>query len=489
MFIQLVPTIPSRGTCWSARTKESSPLNTYCLILDRDPAHAGEIAQFCSDHGIDALHAADLEEARSLLGNHDIVIAFVDLHGGVKDAQGSGLLLLQDGTLDAIDALIMSDHDNPQLADESIRLGASYFFCKPFDPLVIGPIFKDVFFEDGPPVVSDSPDDPCAMDQFGYLRGSSPSMRKLYRLLRKVAQTDASLMIVGESGTGKELVAQTVHTLSPRSAEPFIAVNCAAVPETLIESHLFGHERGSFSGAHSRHKGFFEQADGGTLFLDEITEMDLQMQTKLLRVLETQKFQRLGSEEAISVNVRFLSATNRSPEQAVNDGKLREDLYYRLAHFPVRVPPLRQRTGDIAGLAQYFLNSLNKTHDTSIAFTHDALAALSEKSWPGNVRELKHYVERAYIMSDALIDVADLPETISPVTQDYDGDNAGSNITVPTGLSLAETEQLLIMAALERNHGDKKVTADELGISLKTLYNRLREYDADTSDADTPSAT
>jgi DNA-binding NtrC family response regulator len=253
----------------------------------------------------------------------------------------------------------------------------------------------------------------------------------------------------------------------------------------LIESELFGHERGSFSGAHSRHKGLFEQAHGGTLFLDEVTEMDLQLQTKLLRVLETKEFRRLGSEQSITVDVRFLSATNRSPERAVSEGKLREDLYYRLAQFPVRVPPLRQRGGDIAGLAQYFLNMLNEKHTTTISFSSAALDALGSNSWPGNVRELKNYVERAYIMSNAVIDVADLPESISPSPQLGEQDDAVANISIPPGLALADTERMLILACLERNQGDKKAAAEELGVSLKTLYNRLRDYESDTPKPDT----
>lgn len=462
---------------------------TYSLILDSDPEHADQLAQFCRDIGSQVLHATDLTEAREAVIDCNVVIAFIDLHAGLKDDQGSGLQLLEDGTLNGVEVILMSEHDDPMLADEAIRKGACYFFCKPFNPSVLGPIVKDIVQEAVPPPESGEDGVPCAVDQFGFLRGSSHSMRKLYRVLRKVAQTDASLMIVGESGTGKELVAQTVHTLSPRSDQPFICVNCAAVAESIIESQLFGHEKGSFSGAHTRHRGFFEQAHGGTLFLDEITEMDVNLQAKLLRVLETKKFRRLGSEEVISVDVRFLSATNVSPQKAISAGKLREDLYYRLAQFPVFVPPLRQRQSDIAGLAQYFLNALNEKHETNIAFTTEALDVIKSKSWPGNVRELKNLVERAYIVSDAYITAADLPATdliSSFVLESHmpePTDDSRSQIAIPTGVPLAEMERMMILAALERNAGDKKTTAEELGISLKTLYNRLRDYESQSSDS------
>jgi two-component system, NtrC family, response regulator AtoC len=453
-------------------------LTPYSLVLDSDAAHAERLAQFCNDIGAQVLHATNVPEAREALANHHVVIAFIELHGGTEDTQSSGLSLLEDGTLDGIESVFMSDHDNPKLADEAIRKGASYFFCKPFDPLVLGPIMRDVVQEALPAEKPDPESIPCAVDQFGFLRGNSPSMRKLYRLLRKVAQTDASLMIVGESGTGKELVAQTVHTLSARSAQPFICVNCAAVAESIIESQLFGHEKGSFSGAHSRHRGLFEQADGGTLFLDEVTEMDINLQSKLLRVLETRMFRRLGSEEVITVDVRFLSATNVSPDKAIKEGKLREDLYYRLAQFPVLVPPLRQRQSDIAGLAQYFLNTLNEKHGTTISLTSDAIDVITSKTWPGNVRELKNYIERAYIMSDAFIEVSNLPGTDTIVSFDMENRANEPQISVPMGAPLAEVEKTLILAALDRNDGDKKITAEELGISLKTLYNRLRDYES-----------
>ncbi len=429
---------------------------------------------------MEVFYAADLAQARKLMSSRNIDVAFVDLDGGGKE-ENTGLRLLEDGTLDQIEVLVMSERDNPLVADEAVRKGASYFFQKPFNPQVIGPLLQDIAEEAVALGGQDTNPGPDSVDQFGYLRGSSKSMRKLYRLIRKVAQSDASLMIVGESGTGKDLVAQTVHALSPRSEAPFIPFNCAAVAENLIASQLFGHEKGSFSGAHSRHRGFFEQAHGGTLFLDEIIEMDVNLQAKLLRVLETRTIRRLGSEKTIKVDVRFISATNRSPERAVAEGTLREDLYYRLAQFPINVPPLRQRGRDICGLAQHFLNTLNEKHGTGIAFSSSALDIIGSKPWPGNVRELKNYVERAYIMSESTIAAESLPteagsDAVAPAAREFE-----QTVSVNAEASLAEAEKSLILASLRRNEGDKKITAAELGISLKTLYNRLREYESQAS--------
>lgn len=451
----------------------------YGLILDRDPVHADALAHFGTDHGIQMLCVSSLDEAKAQVAARDVALAFIDLDGGADDEKNSGLSLFEDGTLHGIETVLMSEHDNVLRADEAIRNGASYYFCKPFDPRVLDPFFKDIVQEVAAYAKPEIDDIPCSVDQFGFLRGSSSSMRNLYRLLRKVSQTDASLLIVGESGTGKELVAQTVHTLSGRSDKPFIAVNCAAVAESIIESELFGHEKGSFSGAFTQHKGLFEQANGGTLFLDEITEMDVNLQTKLLRVLETKQFRRVGSESLLSVDVRFLSAMNLSPDAAIAEGKLREDLYYRLAQFPVLVPTLRQRGGgDIAGLAQYFLNALNAKHDTLLWFTPNALEVIRNKRWPGNVRELKNFVERAYIVSDSVIDVDDLPSDVRLMLDTDDATSPLPQIPVACGISLADSERMLILASLERHAWDKMSAATELGISLKTLYNRLKQYES-----------
>jgi len=307
-------------------------------------------------------------------------------------------------------------------------------------------------------------------------------MQQLYEQISKVAPTEVTVLLIGESGTGKELAAQAIHDFSRRRKGPFLAVNCGAISPNLIESEMFGHEKGSFTGAERQHKGYFERADGGTLFLDEITEMPLDLQVKLLRVLETGLFMRVGTNREIACDVRVLAATNRDPERAVAAGRLREDLYHRLNVIPLRLPPLRERGRDVELIAQGFLAQLNAQSRTEKVFTPEALAAMRRYDWPGNVRELRNYVQRAYIMADgdrieaSAIDLPLLPDQASRASRT--GPGAGAQVSIPVGVSLAEADRRLIVATLQQCGGVKKHTAEVLGISLKTLYNRLSEYAA-----------
>jgi len=304
-------------------------------------------------------------------------------------------------------------------------------------------------------------------DHYGIV-GRSRSIQDVVRTAKIVAQSRSTVLITGETGTGKELVAQAVHDLSRRHKEPFLPVNCGAVSPNLIESELFGHERGSFTGADRMHRGYYERAHRGTLFLDEITEMPAELQVKLLRVLESGKVTRIGGSESLSSDVRVIAATNRKPEEAVAKGKLREDLLYRLNVFPIPLPPLRDRREDVDLLAEHFLALLNKDQDTSKEFTRPALNRLRSHNWPGNVRELKNLVHRAFILAEDHIGLDCLPLGVQ--------DSAGSNLNLKVGTSLGEAERRLILATLEEAEGDKKKAAEILGISLKTLYNRLNEY-------------
>ncbi|HEV7476761.1 MAG TPA: sigma-54 dependent transcriptional regulator, partial [Burkholderiales bacterium] len=281
---------------------------------------------------------------------------------------------------------------------------------------------------------------------------------------------------VGESGTGKELAAQTIHDLSRRKKSPFLPLNCGAVSPQLIESELFGHEKGSFTGADRQHKGYFERAHGGSLFLDEITEMPQELQVKLLRVLETGSFTRVGTTQPISADVRLIAATNRNPEAAVADGKLREDLYHRLNVFPLAMPPLRDRASDIELLAQHFLEVLNKQEGTGKSFAPATVAALYAHSWPGNVRELKNYVQRASILADDVIGADLAPAAVA-------APESAPILTVRVGSTLDEVSRRLIEATLAECRSKRKA-ADMLGISLKTLYNRLAIYKAEPSAED-----
>jgi DNA-binding NtrC family response regulator len=311
------------------------------------------------------------------------------------------------------------------------------------------------------------------VERFAQLYGSSPPMREMYSLIERVAPSDATVLIIGESGSGKELVAQSVHQYSGRAEAPFLAVNCGAIPPSLIEAELFGHEKGAFTGALHSHQGLFERAAGGSLFLDEITEMAPEMQVRLLRVLESGKFFRVGGDKEIPTDVRIIAATNRPPTQAVEDGHLREDLLYRLAVFPIEVPPLRHRGEDVTLLAQHFLDELNAAEEDAKVFSPTALTALQSETWPGNVRELKNRMQRAFILADGMITA----EHLGPVECETGSDEAdASALNICIGSSLMEIEKLAICATLDHCGGNKRRAAQMLGVSVKTLYNRLADY-------------
>lgn len=341
-------------------------------------------------------------------------------------------------------------------------------------------------------------------EHFEQMLGNCPEMLEVYNMIAKVAPTDAAVLICGESGTGKELVARGIHDRSERSGKPFVAVNCGAIAENLMESQLFGHEKGAYTGADKPHAGVFEQADGGTLFLDEVTEMPLEMQVRFLRVLETGTLRRLGAEKDKSVDVRIVAATNREPMDAVKEGTFREDLMYRLAVFPVSLPPLRKRGDDIHLLATHFLSLHNKQEKTEKRLTDTAFKRLSAYEWPGNVRQLRNMVQRAYILEGAQVDLDCLedllenteagtcgeavnlqheteggpaaPQTPPPNTSAAVDTDDDTSVKVEVGTSIEEAEKQLILKTLDEMGGNKTEAAKVLGISLKTLYNRLNAY-------------
>jgi len=310
---------------------------------------------------------------------------------------------------------------------------------------------------------------------FGELVGNSDSIRKIYTLIEQVAPSSASVLITGESGTGKELVARTIHKMSPRRERPFVAINCSAIPESLMESELFGHEKGSFTGAASRRQGCFELADTGTLLLDEIGEMPPLLQAKLLRVIEERAVRRLGGRKEIEVDVRLLAATNRLPHQAVDEGKLRSDLLYRLNVFSIHLPSLGERKEDLPLLAQHLVSQLAAKHGRPARFlSPSALQALQFHAWPGNVRELRNVVERAVIICSG--------EQIErhhfapyPIEQRERLRNEDT-LAVPVGTPLEEVERQMIMRTLQKTKNNKTRAAELLGISLKTLHNKLNLY-------------
>jgi two-component system response regulator AtoC len=444
----------------------------HALAVDDDPNFLSALAELIEGQGFTTNTACNLRDARVQVSHRTPDVALVDLY--LPDGSGIDLLKDLEGGA-ATEVVLMTGHADVESAVQALRLGASDYLTKPLD---IGRL-KDILANVAS-VPSAAPSSPAAqpgqtqetpeMGRLGLLLGASDAMLQVYEMINRVAPTEATVFLVGESGTGKDLAAQTLHHLSRRAKAPFLPLNCGAISPTLIESELFGHERGSFTGAQRRHKGFFERAHGGTLFLDEISEMPIELQVKLLRVLETGTVARIGGDQQVEVDVRVIAATNRDPQKAVNEGKLREDLLYRLQVFPVQMPPLQEREGDVELLAGYFLGQLNERQGTAKRFSAETLERLRGHSWPGNVRELKNVVHRSFIMADEEITPRSLPRQL--------GDDTGGirSLHFQVGASIAHVEHRLIMATLDAYAGNKRKAAEVLGVSLKTLYNRLNTY-------------
>lgn len=443
----------------------------HLLVVDDDPDFCASLVRLLASEGHRVDDACDLATARTALSLTTYDALFVDQD--LPDGDGTSLID-DDARPEKTEVVIITGHASVHRAVAALHLGAADYLIKPTDPALLKAILTRLSRVRGlQQTVADLQDDLRAKGRFGPLIGRSSTMQPVFDLIQKVAATDASVLIQGESGTGKELVAQALHQMSARRSGPMVAVNCGAISETLIESELFGHEKGSFTGADRQHRGFFERADGGTLFLDEIAEMPLALQVKLLRVLETGCVERIGGKASIHTDVRVLAATNRDPAEAMADGQLREDLYFRLAVFPMRLPPLRERKGDVALLAQHFLDGHNAANDTDKRWEPGALAALEERPWRGNVRELRNVVQRAYILADDTLSAEAVAARSGPAPVE---NGSGASFTVQVGTSIAHVERQLIEETLKHVDGNKLAAAEILGFSLKTLYNRLNVY-------------
>lgn len=524
------------------------------LVVEDDDNSADLLATFATSQGFVASIASSLAEARQQLIVHKPAIVLLDV--GLPD--GSGMDLFSDENLrgDA-EIVLITGNASVETSVQALRLGAVDYLIKPVSLKLLGTVLNRLAESDTshstvraqavetPAETGSAKPDGARRkvgaaaqpsrktgDSFGGMWGVSQSMRDVFTQIERVARTSVSVFIVGESGTGKELVADSIHRFSHRKNGPFEAVNCGAISAQLIESELFGHEKGSFTGAIKQHKGFFERASGGTLFLDEITEMSLDLQVKLLRVLETGNFSRVGSDSPLRSDVRVVAATNRQPLAAVREGKLREDLYYRLNVFQIGLPPLRDRLEDLPLIARHFVSSFAKREGRKLSITDAALATLQTYHWPGNIRELRNYLHRTAIMvDDRAIDVDcmppfEVPSTVAggsmaeryPVAAEADAGgvawaepaweraapasrespervepvggvhstpladvaaeagDAMPQVSLHVGSTIADAERELIIATLAYCDGAKERTADMLGISLKTLYNRLRSY-------------
>lgn len=454
----------------SDRVQSDEP--SFTLLIVEDEIHQrSALVALVEREGFRSVEASTLEEARKVMAQVVIDAVLVDL----TLPDGDGLALIGDSNaLGHPEYVVVTGDASAQTAVAALQRGALDYLTKPLDRNRLRSVLTNIRRTRALKTnVSGLRAHLSELGHFGALNGRSEPMRRVYGLIQRVAETEASVFVTGESGTGKELVASTIHALSRRSGRPFLAVNCGSLAPTLIESELFGHEKGSFTGADRRRIGYFERADQGTLFLDEITEMPLELQVKLLRVLETGAVTRVGATETTTVDVRILAASNRNPLEAVANGSLREDLFYRLNVFPIELPPLRDRGADISLLAQHFLDQVNAREGTIKRFDAGALALLQGCAWPGNVRELRNVVERAAILADEVIDSGDLP-TLKSTEAIQEGD--GDVVRVKVGTRLADVERRLILATLEALGGNKAKTAERLGISLKTLYNRLNMY-------------
>jgi two-component system response regulator AtoC len=446
------------------------------LVVDDDGDFRASLALLVEHEGFAVRQAGSVAEARARLAEAPADAVLVDL----QLPDGDGLELVRDEQIGAAPAfVVVTGNASVESAVGALRDGALDYLTKPVDRARLKSILAHVSRARALRAeVSSLRGELRELGRFGLLIGRSKPMQEVYDLIARVAPTQATVLVTGESGTGKELVAQTIHAMSRRRDGPFVAVNCGAISPNLIESELFGHERGSFTGADRRRLGYFEQASRGTLLLDEITEMPLEMQVKLLRVLETGTVTRVGSTEARSVDVRVVAASNRDPHQAASEGALREDLLYRLCVFPIHLPPLRDRGGDVELLADCFLAEVNRSEGTSKRWSAEALRSLGALEWPGNVRELRNAVERAAILADSAIRPEDLPRAAPGATRPPGEAEGGAVLRVEVGSSIAEMERRLVLATLEQLQGDKKRAAEILGISLKTLYNRLAVYSA-----------
>lgn len=441
------------------------------LLVDDDEVFAPAVAEIVRQEGFDVTVAGSLTEARDAARSLRPALLLVDL--ALPD--GSGLDLVRDySEVPNTHIILITGFASVDSAIEALRMRTFDYLTKPLDLEHLRRLLMRVRLQathtDTIRLI-DHEGNPAA---FGPLVGASDAMRKMHALIEKVAPTEASVLICGESGTGKELVGRAIHELSQRRDSPYLTLNCGALAPTLVGSELFGHEKGSFTGANRRHIGYFERASGGTLFLDEVTEMPGELQVNLLRVLETGKLVRLGGDREISVDVRVLAATNRKPDAIISAGRFRKDLFFRLSGFPVNVPPLRVRDGDIELLARYFLNTLNRQNNTRRVLAEDAITKLKEHTWPGNVRELRNHIERAYVMCDG--DTL-TQKSLPVITENWQESAPDGAQSFTVGDSLDDVERRLIFATLDYYKGNKSRTAQSLGISLKTVYNRLNQYE------------
>jgi DNA-binding NtrC family response regulator len=450
------------------------------LLADDDQTNRTRLGQVIQSWGVTVETASDGQEALDKLAQGTIHVLVTDLM--MPRVNGFELLKRLQDQNTQVPSIVMTAFGNIETAVKTIHdLGAFWFLEKPVQPNVLKVLLERAAGQSK--LVQETERLQRRLRYQGIVQdlvGTTPAMQQVFSLIHQVAPSKASVLITGESGTGKELVARAIHRLSGRREGPFVALNCAALPETLIESELFGHEKGAFTDAIERRSGCFELANGGTLLLDELAEMPIGTQAKLLRVLEDSTVRRLGGKSEITVDVRVIASTNKVPEEALKNNRLREDLFYRLNVFHIVLPPLRERTADIPMIAEAMVDVLNRKHETRVADIHpDVMEQLKRYNWPGNVRELRNVVERAVIVAG---EGTILPHHLPP---DF-GAASGSPVAIhaqepglvrlPFGTTVKDAEKALILMTTQ--HANKTRAAQILGLSLKTLFNKLKEYGA-----------
>jgi len=442
------------------------------LIVDDEESHRLMLRAHLEQEGFSTVEAIDGEEAIAKVAEQNVDLILMDIR--MPRLDGMEALLRIKRANPAIPVIMMTAYGSIDSAVKALQAGATDYLTKPLDSNeLIVKVHKALRYHQLEEENVLYREQLGIRFDFSRIIGKSARMRELFDMLATVAPTEATVLLLGESGTGKEIIANAIHQNSPRRERPYIKVNCAALPETLLESELFGHEKGAFTGAIEKKKGRFERADGGTIFLDEIGEMSLTTQTKILRVLQEREFEPVGGTKTIKVDVRIIAATNKNLEDEVKRGKFREDLYYRINVVPITIPPLRERAEDIPLLAAHFLRLYGEKNKRMLkGFADGVMDALMRYDWPGNVRELENIVERTVIMSRGdTITFADLPPAIAGAQ--------GTAIQTSPAISLKDVERETIIKALQQTEGNRTKAAVLLGITRKTLQNKIKEYGID----------
>ncbi|MFQ5686844.1 MAG: sigma-54-dependent transcriptional regulator [Candidatus Scalindua sp.] len=444
------------------------------LIVDDQESIRLALSRMLSKEGYEVLLADEGEKALDVLREKKVNVMLSDL----KMPKMDGLQLLKASKLvkPEVEVILITAHGTIEKAVGAMKDGAYDFITKPFKKLVIANMIKKAMEKQALVVENRYLHEQLAHsehDRHSDIIGQSDVMRDVIKLAEQVAPSQASVLIQGENGTGKESIASLIHSIGARSDKPFIKVSCAALPDTLLESELFGYEKGAFTGAVSQKEGRFELANEGTLFLDEIGEITPSIQVKLLRVLQEGEFERLGGTKVLRSNVRIISATNVNLENAIKQKRFREDLYYRLNVITMNMPPLRERREDIPLLISHFLKIYQEMNNKVIdGISEDVLDILTDYQWPGNVREIKNVIERAVVLTqDRVITQKDLPENISREKVE------DRKLTIPFGMPLREIEKKIIIETLRRSKGDKEITANLLGITPRTIYRKMNSLE------------